>query len=127
MAPTQRIVTGVNSVEDLEKILEEQDSRLVIAKFGAEWCQPCKQLQPHIDLLVQDLEENARDALFVSIEKTDDNEELFDHYQIKKLPTVILFQASEQKHILPRPDAEQLRKEVYSALPLPALVLDDDF
>ena len=127
MASAERIVTDVNSLEDLDKILEKEDSRLVIVKFGAQWCHPCQQLQPHVDLLAQDLEDNARDAVVVCIEKTDDNEDIFEHYEITKLPTVIIFQASEQKHILPRPDPEQLRKEVYAALPLPALVLDDDF
>lgn len=120
-------VAHANTDEELEAFLSASQNRLVIAKFGAEWCKPCQKLQPFVDALAAELDEDQRDAIVVCVEKTEETEETFLKYNVTKLPTVVLFVNKEVKTALPRPDPAELRTHVFSLMPLPHLRLDEDF
>jgi len=117
----------VTTEEDLNALLVESETRLVIVKFGASWCRPCNELQPHLLALASELHETERDAKFVTVEKNDETEELFEKYEITRLPTILLIKGHETQHTLSRPNQEELRKKVFSLLPPPELVLNADF
>jgi thioredoxin 1 len=60
----------------------------VIVDFGAEWCAPCKQLEPLLgQILSQDWAGKAR---LVRLD-VDQSVDVTMRYQVMQLPTVILF------------------------------------
>lgn len=118
---------ALETEEALQSQLTTSTDRLFIVKFGAVWCKPCTDLQPSMDALSQELAETDRNAQVVLVYRTDDNDELFSTYEITKLPTVLLIINGEIRAKLARPDPADLRHQVLSLLPPPALVLDADF
>ena len=65
----------------------------VLVDFHADWCQPCKQIQPVIKELKETLKHNIR-ILKVNV---DDNTYIAKTHQIKSIPTLILFIGGEIK------------------------------
>lgn len=61
---------------------------LVVVDFYADWCHPCKQMNKVFDALIQDTA--LDDVLFVKI-NTDTQHSLSNEYNIRSLPTIILF------------------------------------
>ena len=75
--------------------------------FGADWCQPCKQMKPIIGELI----EEHPDVEFVNV----DIEEDFDaaaKFQVRGVPTVVVLEDDEvvARHVgaAPKPKLESL-------------------
>ncbi|MFV8335599.1 thioredoxin [Flavobacterium sp. RSP29] len=64
----------------------------VLVDFFATWCGPCKMLSPILKAVKDSLEEN------VSIIKidVDKNQQISSQYQVRGVPTMILFQNGKQ-------------------------------
>lgn len=58
----------------------------VLLDFGAEWCAPCKRLEPILEKLSQEWQGRVR---IVRVD-ADQNPTLAGRYQVMSLPTVIL-------------------------------------
>ena len=65
----------------------------VLVDFHADWCQPCKQIQPVIREIKEALKHNIR-ILKVNV---DENTYLAKTHQVKSIPTLILFIEGEIK------------------------------
>lgn len=59
----------------------------VVVKFGAQWCGPCKKLEPGLDRLSEAME---RQATFISVD-IDDLPDLASRYEILGIPSVFVF------------------------------------
>lgn len=70
-----------------ETYAEAVSDGLVILDFWAEWCGPCKALEPVIEELV---EEYPR--LTVAKIDADENEAAMDDFGVQSIPTMILFE-----------------------------------
>src|SRR5690242_21615535 len=62
-------------------------SELVLVDFWAEWCGPCRMLAPVIDALADEYQGRLK----VYKMDVDANEEVPARYQIRGIPTVMLF------------------------------------
>ncbi|KAK2956025.1 putative Thioredoxin [Blattamonas nauphoetae] len=71
---TSGSVVKISSQSDYEKRMRDAGSKLVVVKFGAEWCGPCKQIKPEVERLAQ----ANPSVLFLDI----------DVDQLKQLPEV---------------------------------------
>jgi thioredoxin 1 len=71
--------------------------KLVVIKFGANWCPPCKMLDPIIDEISKELEGSV---IFCKLD-CDENPETTTKYGVKSLPTVLFFKNGEviDKHV----------------------------
>ncbi|MBR1529559.1 MAG: thioredoxin fold domain-containing protein [Oscillospiraceae bacterium] len=74
-----------------DEILEESKLHPVLVDFYASWCAPCRVLAPELDQLSDDYE-NQLSAYSVN---TDTEKHLAERYQIRNLPTVIVFKNAE--------------------------------
>ena len=68
------------------------ESKLVLTDFWAEWCGPCKQIAPRLEELSEKYSEN------ISVCKidVDSNRELALEYNVRSIPSLILFKNGVQ-------------------------------
>jgi thioredoxin 1 len=65
----------------------------VLVDFWAEWCAPCRMMAPSVDALAEEFDGRA----VVGKLNVDENGVVAERYQIRGIPTVILFKAGEVK------------------------------
>lgn len=65
----------------------------VLVDFSAEWCGPCKMMAPVLEQLKDKMEDKVR-ILKIDV---DSNRELAHKYNIRSVPTLMLFQDGKTK------------------------------
>ena len=87
-----------------EKISQNQ---LVVVDFNADWCSPCRKLEP----VFQALAKQHPECRFISVD-VDDNEEIANNYSINSLPTVVLFREGKEMKRIVGYQPDSLKKAV---------------
>lgn len=85
-------IVEITSKEQFSTIIEENDT--ILADFKADWCGPCKMMEP----IVEDFSEKL-DVQVVSVD-IDDNNDIASEYQVRAVPTFIIFSEDEVKEQL---------------------------
>lgn len=70
-----------------------QSETPVLIDFFADWCGPCKMLAP----ILKDVKEELGDGVKIIKINVDKNEQLAAKYQVRGVPTMIVFKNGEQK------------------------------
>ena len=65
--------------------------KLVVIDFWAEWCGPCKMINPIID----EIAEEYKEKVVVGKVNVDDNDEATSKYGIRTIPTVLFIKNGE--------------------------------
>jgi thioredoxin 1 len=63
-----------------------------IVDFWAEWCNPCKVMEPHIKKAAEEL----KDRVKIGKVNVDDEPDLAQRFQVMSIPTIIFFNNKEQ-------------------------------
>ena len=63
----------------------------VLVDFHADWCSPCKIMNP----ILKSIKKNFGDKLKIIKINVDNNQQVSNKFQVKGIPTFILFQNSE--------------------------------
>ena len=61
---------------ELQKLQEENPNKIIVIKFSAEWCVPCKKELPDLSLLNLKLKKHNIEVLTISIDKKNIKEQL---------------------------------------------------
>ena len=74
----------------------EQDvlksDKLTLVDFWAEWCGPCKMMNPILDELTKEYE----GRVVITKMNVDDNSETPTNFMIRGIPTIIMFKGGEE-------------------------------
>ena len=101
---TKEIIKNLDRNEFRDLI--NSNEGLVIIKFTASWCGPCKKITPVIEELSEKLKENV---YFYKIQIDDElNEEICEKCKIKSVPTFILFKERNSLGIVNGADINKL-------------------
>ncbi len=76
--------------ENFEKTIN-QNEKLVLVDFWAEWCSPCLRYTPVLKALDEELD---GEAIIAKLE-VDSASDIADHYEILSIPTTIIFKNGE--------------------------------
>ena len=74
-------------------VVEGSKERPVLVDFSAEWCAPCRAIEP----VMHKIADEMVDRLTVVKVDADENMKLCGHYRLRGFPTVLLFQNGEEK------------------------------
>ncbi|MGQ9845174.1 MAG: thioredoxin [Caldisericia bacterium] len=70
-----------------KKVIQEKKS--VVVKFTADWCMPCKMIEPHLKKLAKEYDGKV---LFYEVDVEDEaNSEIVTKFNIVNLPTLLIF------------------------------------
>lgn len=94
---------------EFDNVISTND--IVILDFWADWCGPCKAFAP----IFKQVSENHPDIVFAKVD-TDAEQELAGHFQIRSIPTLMIFREQvmmfAQPGMLSAPQLEELIKNV---------------
>ena len=84
-AQTQNsIVTNIDNLEQLNKIIQISNDRLLILEFYADWCPPCKELAPILEKIAKEKSETV--AIYkIDIDR---HRELSSSFRVTGIPHV---------------------------------------
>ncbi len=82
--------------DNFDEIITGSD--IVLVDFWAPWCGPCKTFGP----IFEEVSEKYPDAVFAKV-NTEEQQELAGHFQIRSIPTLMIFR--EQIIIFSQPGA----------------------
>ena len=71
--------------------LLEANTGILVFKFGAEWCNPCKTIEPALNALFQQMPENVQ-CFVIDIDQSPELYSLFKNKRVfKGVPTVVAY------------------------------------
>mmetsp|Transcript_15946 Transcript_15946/g.23326 ORF Transcript_15946/g.23326 Transcript_15946/m.23326 type:complete len:197 (+) Transcript_15946:131-721(+) len=76
----------IKNSEQLHNLL--QNNTTVFVKFTAEWCKPCKKIQPHFHKIAQTCNRNKTKTAFATVD-VDGLEDIVAEYKVVAMPTFI--------------------------------------
>ncbi len=80
--------------QTFDSLLTENNTKLVVVDFWADWCGPCKMLAP----VLESISNKYEDSIKVFKLNTDTNPTTAQSYQITSIPCCILFKNNKEVH-----------------------------
>ncbi|KAI6195317.1 Collagen type IV alpha-3-binding protein [Aphelenchoides besseyi] len=94
-------------IDAKDKKLGNAKDRLVVVKFFATWCGPCRMMAPKFSKLSNEFPE----ILCVEVD-VDEQEDIVADYDIKVMPTFVFIKNGQQEFVLEGNNVEELQKNM---------------
>mmetsp|Transcript_36904 Transcript_36904/g.44097 ORF Transcript_36904/g.44097 Transcript_36904/m.44097 type:complete len:106 (+) Transcript_36904:76-393(+) len=101
------MVQQIKTVEEFNKILADNNDKLVVVDYTATWCPPCKQIAP---IYVKIADENP-EALFIKVD-VDEGGDIASEQGISAMPTFQFWKNGELVHTFSGASEEIIRTKV---------------
>ena len=88
---TNSVIANIDSVEQFNKITATAEDRLLILDFYADWCPPCKELEPILEKIAKE----NRASVTVYKVNIDRNRELVHSFRVGGIPHVAFVKNKE--------------------------------
>ncbi|GAG04130.1 unnamed protein product, partial [marine sediment metagenome] len=97
----------VSDMKTLDEFMQHSNKHNIplFMKFGAEWCGPCKRIQPFYEQMAS----NYSSAVFVHID-IDEFDGISEMYNIKSLPTFSVFKDGRYQELLRGSNPQKLQR-----------------
>jgi thioredoxin 1 len=82
--PASPSLPVLQSRDELRRVISEAGDRLLLIDFFADWCLPCKQLEP----ILEEIARKAKDRVDVYRIDLDSNQALAQGFQVRGIPYV---------------------------------------
>ena len=69
------------------KVIEESIDKLILVDFWAPWCEPCKQLSPILEKVIN----GCKGKVLLAKINIDENQQIATQLRIQSIPTVLAF------------------------------------
>lgn len=79
----------LSSINNLNNFSNQNSNKLILIKFTADWCRPCKLIKPFIEKKLEAYPETL--YLEVSVDD-DENAEIVEHFSVKAMPTFVFLE-----------------------------------
>ena len=83
--PAKSLITKIHTKEQLNQIIETSGERLLMIDFYADWCPPCKELNP----ILEEIAKNNPAKVLIYKVNTDKNKELAQDFRVAGIPHVV--------------------------------------
>jgi len=93
---TDSAIVAIESADQFNEIWEKSGERLLMFEFYADWCSPCKELEPVLEKIARD----NRDKVTVYKINTDRNSELLYSFRVSGIPHIIFVKNKESVYSL---------------------------
>lgn len=78
----------IENKEQLNSFLDENKGKVIVVKFGADWCTPCRMEES----IISDLKnENYSDAVFAEVNVDEVDESFIEEFNIKSIPVLLFY------------------------------------
>ena len=92
-SPAGSVISSIDSMEQLNKIIETSKDRLLMFDFYADWCAPCRELDEVTFRDREVVKQAAQNIVMIKVDLTrkgnPDHERLLQKYEVKGVPTVV--------------------------------------
>jgi thiol:disulfide interchange protein len=85
-------------ISQLNEIIYLNKNKIIMLYFGALWCGPCKNLKSKLSDEHELIEMKDLFTCYLDIDNQD-NQEIFDIYDVKNLPTLFFINLNEKNEI----------------------------
>ena len=96
--PSLPIITELTGKTAFQQAINENPGVMII-KFGAEWCGPCKKIDGHVKLLMGNMQANVQSYII----DIDDSLEIYSFLKNKKMvngiPAILAYYKENTSHI----------------------------
>ena len=94
----KEVINDILSLQDFYEILKNNEG-VVIVKFGAEWCGPCKRIEEHVYSAFKQMPDNVQPIIV-------DVDESFELYaflkskkMVKSIPTLLCYEKGNLSYV----------------------------
>lgn len=79
------------TTENFDRVVKDLKNGILLVDFWADWCHPCKMLEPHLKRLVEEYDRVTLGKL-----NTDEHPEVAARFGVMSIPTLIFFRGGQE-------------------------------
>jgi thioredoxin-like negative regulator of GroEL len=104
MCDTDTIIESPENRKELLDIINNNSNKLIILKFYAEWCKPCKEIHNFVEELFHKLD-GEKLMIYINVDRSSN---VSSYFRIKSIPTIITYLNGSRDKIINTSDKNQI-------------------